>query len=128
MRFAVLGPTYPFRGGIAHYTTLLVKHLRERHTVNFYSYWRQYPQRFFPGNTASDPSLERLEESCERTLDALNPFTWWTTAHLIVAGKPDVLLVKRTLLEFGNGKFADALRLQPERSAQEGSIYPALSS
>ena len=29
-RLALIGPVYPFRGGIAHYTTLLHRTLRER--------------------------------------------------------------------------------------------------
>ncbi|MBP8002867.1 MAG: hypothetical protein KA338_26750, partial [Chloroflexi bacterium] len=32
-RFCLIGPTYPYRGGIAHYTTLLAQHLRQEHEV-----------------------------------------------------------------------------------------------
>ncbi|MCA1554023.1 MAG: glycosyltransferase, partial [Chloroflexi bacterium] len=94
MRFAVVGPTYPFRGGIAHYTTLLVRHLRALHDVRFYSYRRQYPHWLFPGNTASDPSSLKLEEPCEHTLDTLNPLTWLHTARHIARAQPDVLLLQ----------------------------------
>ena len=52
MKFAVIGPTFPFRGGISHYTTLLVRNLRQRHEVRFYSYRRQYPRLLFPGNNS----------------------------------------------------------------------------
>ena len=94
MKIAVVGPTYPFRGGIAHYTTLLVRHLRQRHSVVFYSYSRQYPQWLFPGNVKPDPSHYALQEPCERTIDALNPITWWQTARRIVIDKPDILLLQ----------------------------------
>ena len=94
MKFCVIGPTYPFRGGIAHYTTLLVHHLRQHHEVFFYSYRRQYPQWLFPGNTAADPSTVPLVEPCERTIDALNPISWWQTADQVVRVKPDVLLLQ----------------------------------
>ena len=94
MKFCVIGPTYPFRGGIAHYTTLLVKHLRERHQVVFYSYSRQYPRWLFPGSTMPDPSSDALKEPCERIIDPFNPFTWWQTAQRIAADKPDVLLLQ----------------------------------
>lgn len=94
MKYCVIGPTYPFRGGIAHFTTLLVHHLRERHDVRFYSYNRQYPRWFFPGNTNPDPSQNVLQEPSERTIDALNPFSWWQTARHIVADKPDILLLQ----------------------------------
>jgi glycosyltransferase involved in cell wall biosynthesis len=94
VKFCVIGPTYPFRGGIAHYTTLLVKHLRERHQVVFYSYSRQYPRWLFPGSTMPDPSSRALKEPCERIIDPLNPLTWWQTAKRIAADKPDVLLLQ----------------------------------
>lgn len=94
MKFCVIGPTYPYRGGIAHYTTLLVHHLRQRHEVCFYSYRRQYPRWLFPGNTAPDPSDYALYEPCERAVDTLNPFTWWRTAQRIVMDRPDILLLQ----------------------------------
>lgn len=94
VKFCVIGPTYPYRGGIAHYTTLLVKHLRERHQVVFYSYSRQYPHWLFPGSTLPDPSKFALEEPCVRIIDPLNPFTWLQTAKQIIIEKPDVLLLQ----------------------------------
>jgi glycosyltransferase involved in cell wall biosynthesis len=94
VKFCFIGPTYPFRGGIAHYSTLLVKHLREHHQVVFYSYARQYPRWLFPGSTKPDPSVSLLEESCERIIDPLNPFTWIQTAKRIVREKPDILLLQ----------------------------------
>jgi len=94
VKYCIIGPTYPFRGGIAHYTTLLVRHLRACHQVVFYSYSRQYPDWLFPGSTLPDPSASVLEEPCERIIDPLNPFTWWQTAKRILADKPDVLLLQ----------------------------------
>jgi glycosyltransferase involved in cell wall biosynthesis len=94
VKYCIIGPTYPFRGGIAHYTTLLVRHLRAYHQVVFYSYSRQYPDWLFPGSTLPDPSASVLEEPCERIIDPLNPFTWWRTAKRILADKPDVLLLQ----------------------------------
>jgi len=94
VKYAVVGPTYPFRGGIAHFTTLLVHHLRRAHAVKFYSYWRQYPAWLFPGNTDRDPSAQPLEEAVERSLDPYNPLTWWRTARRLVAERPDALLLQ----------------------------------
>jgi glycosyltransferase involved in cell wall biosynthesis len=94
VKLCVVGPTYPFRGGIAHFTTRLVHQLRCTHAVRFYSYWRQYPSWLFPGNTERDPSQHRLEEAAERIIDPLNPFTWWRLAGRIVADRPDVVLLQ----------------------------------
>lgn len=94
MKFVVIGPTFPFRGGIAHYTTLLVKHLRERHDVRFFSFSRQYPRLLFPGNVSADPSEATLYEPCERIIDTMNPLTWLAAARRVVAERPDILLLQ----------------------------------
>jgi glycosyltransferase involved in cell wall biosynthesis len=94
LKFCVIGPTFPYRGGLAHYTTFLVHHLRRHHEVSFYSYLRQYPSLLFPGNTAPDPSGQAIQEPCERTVDPANPLTWWRTARRVVNDMPDVLLLQ----------------------------------
>ncbi|GAB4118709.1 MAG: glycosyltransferase [Roseiflexaceae bacterium] len=94
LRFSIIGPTYPFRGGVAHFTTLLVQRLREHHHVRFYSYSRQYPAWLFPGNTDPDPSAQRLQTECERWIDALNPLTYLRAARNVVADAPDALILQ----------------------------------
>lgn len=96
MKICLIGPTWPFRGGIAHYTTLLVKHLRERHDVRFISYLKQYPKWLYPGNTAMDPSADSnvLRVDCDRVLTPLNPLTWWKAYRIIKDERPDVLLLQ----------------------------------
>ncbi|MBA3469587.1 MAG: glycosyltransferase [Herpetosiphonaceae bacterium] len=95
MKICVVGPTYPYRGGIAHYTTLLVKHLRESgHTIPFYSYTRQYPRWLFPGKTDKDPSATPLRVECEYVLDPTNPLTWWRLCRKIRADNPDLVILQ----------------------------------
>ncbi len=95
MHLVVIGPTYPFRGGIAHYTTLLVKHLREAgHRVDFLSFVRQYPSFLFPGRTDRDPSRVVLRVECEYLVDPLNPLTWVRTFWRIRQLRPDLLLLQ----------------------------------
>jgi glycosyltransferase involved in cell wall biosynthesis len=83
MLLALLGPTYPYRGGISHYTTLLYRHLAQRHTVTFFSFSRQYPTLLFPGKSDRDPSQAVLGAPAHYTLDSLNPITWFGTARRI---------------------------------------------
>lgn len=95
MRICVVGPTYPYRGGIAHYTTLLVGHLREAgHWTKLYSFTRQYPRWLFPGKTDRDPSSAPLKTDCEYVLDPVNPLTWWQLCRKVRADAPDVLLLQ----------------------------------
>ncbi|WP_322816023.1 glycosyltransferase [Chloroflexus sp.] len=95
MRIAVVGPTYPFRGGIAHYSTMLVHYLRATgHTTFFYSFTRQYPTWLFPGRSDRDPSAAPLRVECEYLLDPINPFTWWRLVRRVRADQPDLLLLQ----------------------------------
>jgi len=95
MSLTVIGPTHPFRGGIAHYTTLLVKCLRTRHDVQFFSYSRQYPHWLYPGNTDLDPSHSLLtHEPPSVTFDALNPLAWLRLAREVKASNSRLVVLQ----------------------------------
>ncbi len=96
MRVALIGPVYPYRGGIAHYTTMLCRALRERgNHVLLVSFKRQYPQWLFPGRSDKDPSKQPLEvEDVQYWIDSLNPFTWLATFWRIRQYRPDVLILQ----------------------------------
>lgn len=95
MRICVVGPTYPFRGGIAHYTTLLVRHLRAAgHTAPLFSFTRQYPRWLFPGKSDRDPSDTPLRVDCEYILDPSNPLTWLRLYRRVRAEHPDLLVLQ----------------------------------
>ena len=56
MRLALIGPSAPLRGGIAHYHDRLAAALADRgHEVRRLSYRRLYPRLFFPGRTQYEP-------------------------------------------------------------------------
>ncbi len=60
-KIALIGPVYPYRGGIAHYTTLLDRALRAAgHNMLLISFRRQYPSFLFPGRSDKDPSQEPI--------------------------------------------------------------------
>lgn len=92
-RFCLIGPTYPYRGGIAHYTTLLAQHLREEHETLLISFSRQYPAWLFPGRTDRDPSEQPLQTEAEYLLDPLNPISWRQTWRRIRQWQPDVVVI-----------------------------------
>jgi glycosyltransferase involved in cell wall biosynthesis len=94
MKCALIGPTYPFRGGISHYTTLLCQSLRQRHVVDFYTFTRQYPTFLFPGRTDKDPSKWPLRAEAMPLIDPLNPVTWLRAARRIRNNQPDVLIMQ----------------------------------
>jgi glycosyltransferase involved in cell wall biosynthesis len=94
VKVVLIGPTYPYRGGISHYTTLLYQHLSAAHEVKFYSFKRQYPAFLFPGRTDRDPSHSPLRADCEYLLDPSNPLTWLKTFRRIREDRPDALILQ----------------------------------
>ena len=94
MRIVLIGPTYPFRGGISHYTTLLYRHLKTRHSVRFFAFSRQYPKVLFPGKTDFDPSDIHIEEpEVERIIDSLNPLSWLRVGWKIIKSDTEVVVI-----------------------------------
>src|SRR5512143_1820501 len=59
MRIAVVGPTHPYKGGIAQHTTELAHRLAARgHDVRLESWSAQYPDRLYPGRQrVTEPEL-----------------------------------------------------------------------
>lgn len=93
MRLVVLGPGYPFRGGIARTTTDLVLALRERgHDVHFVTPRRQYPRWFYPGGDDRDPDACRQVDGAVRLLDPLRPLAWPDARRQVTALSADAWL------------------------------------
>jgi glycosyltransferase involved in cell wall biosynthesis len=90
---SVVGPTWPYRGGISHYNTLLCEHLARRHTVKLWGFRRQYPRWLFPGRDDRDPSQRPLQTASEPVLDPLAPWSWVRTARRIVDAQSDLLIL-----------------------------------
>lgn len=85
MRFVLVGPSAPIRGGIAIENDALARALvQANHTVEQINFRRLYPGLFFPGRTQFDETYKPSELSTVRhCLDSLNPLNWWTTARII---------------------------------------------
>jgi len=93
MKIALIGPVYPYRGGIAHHTTLLAQHLSERHDIQLISFNRLYPRWLFPGRSDRDPSRFPLHADAEYLLDPLNPLTWWRVGQHVRQFQPELLIL-----------------------------------
>lgn len=95
-KIALIGPVYPYRGGIAHYTTLLSRTLRTAgHDLLLISFRRQYPSWLFPGRSDKDPSEEPLSvEDANYWIDSINPFTWLQTFRQLRKFRPELLILQ----------------------------------
>jgi glycosyltransferase involved in cell wall biosynthesis len=94
MRITIIGPVYPYRGGIAHYNTLLARALAVNHTIQLISFSRQYPSFLYPGVSDQDPSKEILEVHATFILDPLAPWTWIKTVRTVLRFNPDIIVIQ----------------------------------
>ena len=46
-RIVMIGPVYPYKGGISHYTGLMYRALSKKYSVKMISYKLQYPKFLF---------------------------------------------------------------------------------
>jgi len=88
----LVGPAYPFRGGIAHFTTVLTGEFEKDHEVLVINFKRLYPSFLFPGKTQYDESKSPVAVESARTIDSLNPFSFRKTAKTIADFEPDLVV------------------------------------
>ncbi len=113
MKIALIGPVYPYRGGIAHHTTQLDAALQQHgHQVLLISFRRQYPRWLYPGVSDRDPSHPSYTSQAEYLLDPLYPWTWRQTARRIISFAPDLAILQwwTTFWSLGYSSMRAALR------------------
>ncbi len=94
-RLSLVGPAYPYRGGISHFQQHLARALKaEGHEVREVSFRRQYPQWLFPGKRQFVASVQPERITAARLIDALNPFSAVRAARHIAAFTPDAVLIQ----------------------------------
>ena len=55
-KVCLVGPAFPYRGGIAHFTSQLAREFGKDHDLFVVNFRRQYPSLLFPGKTQYDES------------------------------------------------------------------------
>ena len=84
LHLALVGPLYPYRGGIAHFTQSLGRRLEGRgHRVSAVTFRRQYPEFLFPGRTQFETMRPPDAFDAPRLLDTVNPISWERTARYL---------------------------------------------
>lgn len=113
-KIALIGPAYPYRGGIAQYTGELYTALSKKAEPVLYSFKRLYPSWLYPGESDKEIDAERTVDA-KLIIDVYNPFslmklcrdiekqgceaaiiTWWT-----LLWQPGMAYVARRLSKRG---------------------------
>jgi len=93
MKFVIIGPVYPYRGGISHHNSSLILALKSLgHNVLSISFKRQYPRFLYPGKSDKDPSLVKMSVDALFILDPTNPFSWKKAVNEIEKFRPDKIV------------------------------------
>lgn len=95
MKITLIGPVFPYRGGIAHFTALLTKILLERgDDLQVITFKRQYPKWLYPGITDKDVGEGRLRTEAAFLLSPFNPLTWRNTINAISQFNPNIIVIQ----------------------------------
>ncbi len=94
MKIVLIGPVYPYKGGIAHYTSLLCRALRKKHEVGMVSYCMQYPKFLFKKEQRDYSNKEFAVEQTQYLINTANPLNWIKAAGVIRRYKPDAVIIE----------------------------------
>ena len=136
MRFVIVGPAYPFRGGIVHHTAMLTAALTEAgHEAFLFAFSHGYPRWLFPGKTDRDPSANPLQVPIADTIHPWQPWRWRQAADRIARQQPDGVIIEwwvpfwaplqmtlaRRLRQLGVPVFMDCQNVLPHSYSQWGA-------
>ena len=94
MKIVIIGVAPPYRGGISLHNALLFNELSKRHDVICYNFIRQYPDFLFPGKTQYELGKSAVSIPSKRTLDSINPISWYNTANEISNLQLDLVILR----------------------------------
>ena len=92
MKIVLIGPVYPFKGGISHYTGLLYRSLSKSHDVTMLSFKMQYPKILFKKEQRDYSNDSFKIEDTDYQINTANPFNWISTANKINKIAPDLVI------------------------------------
>jgi len=92
-RVLLIGPVFPYRGGIAQHTTMLHRALSKDSDCLTISFSRQYPRWLFPGKSDKDNALSNhVEDGVEFLIDSINPLSWYRALKRAKEFAPDLVV------------------------------------
>lgn len=91
----IIGPAFPFRGGIANFNNALAQEYYDRgDDVTLYSFTLQYPGFLFPGTTQYENGEAPKDLKIKTLINSVNPFNWLNVARKINREKPDYVIIR----------------------------------
>ncbi|MDA9663617.1 glycosyltransferase [bacterium] len=91
----IIGPAYPFRGGIANFNnSLALEYAKQGIDIKIYSFSLQYPSLLFPGKSQYESGKIPNGVEILPIVNSINPFNWFLVAKKIKIEKPDYVIFR----------------------------------
>lgn len=90
----IIGPVYPYKGGIAHYTGLMSKAFAKKYNVTTISYKLQYPKFMFKKEQKDYGNKTFEIEDAKFLINTANPFNWPGVKRKLKKLNPDLVIVQ----------------------------------
>jgi len=91
----IIGPAYPYRGGIATFNERLAQEFMSfDYIVDIETFTVQYPSFLFPGKTQFSKKSAPENLKISRTINSVNPINWLREGRRIEKEKPDLVIIR----------------------------------
>ena len=94
MKIVLIGPVYPYKGGIAHYTCLLYRALKKKYDVELISYKMQYPKFLFKKEQKDFKNDMFKVDEAEFLIHTANPINIFRVSRYIKKQKPELVIIQ----------------------------------
>ncbi|RMF01674.1 MAG: glycosyltransferase [Bacteroidetes bacterium] len=119
----LLGPAYPYRGGLAAFNERLAYALQEQgYLVTLITFSLQYPDFLFPGKTQFSKDAPPQGLSIRRQINAINPWNWLRVGWALRRERAD-LCIAAFWLPFMGPALGTILRLLGRSTTRIGLIH-----
>ena len=93
-RLVMIGPVYPYKGGISHHTGSMVKNLKKDFDVKTVSYKMQYPKLLFKKEQRDYANDVLKIDDAQFLINTAYPFNIISSAMKIKKMKPDFMIIQ----------------------------------
>lgn len=93
-KVVLIGPVYPYKGGISHYTSLMYQALAKSYDVTMVSYSLQYPKLLFKKEQKDYENNSFQIKKTNYWLNTANPVNWVVTAEKIRDLRSDFVIIQ----------------------------------
>ena len=95
MNVIIIGPAFPYRGGIADTNHSLCRSFNKLgHQCELVTFTMQYPNFLFPGTNQYSEDEVPKDLQIKRKVNSLNPISWLRAAHYINKKSPDLVILR----------------------------------